>query len=84
MSYVGESCGNGQTLADLRQRVGERKLKYSCYDVFGDPKDQSQWNDLSICASRIITAEQQEATPEPNECFLAEKGVIMYTIMIIL
>lgn len=77
--HAGESCGNGQTLADLRQRASERNLKYSCYDVFGDPKNQSQWKDISTCASRIITAEQQGTTPELNECFLAEKeGVILF------
>ena len=71
--HTGESCGSGQTLADLRHRVSEQKLKYSCYDVFGDPKNRSQWKDLSICASRIVIAEQQGTTPEPNGCFLAEK-----------
>ena len=72
-NIIGESCGNGQTLADLRHRVTEQKVKYSCYDVFGDSKNQSQWKGLSICASRIITAEQHGTRPKLNECFLAEK-----------
>ena len=82
-TYAGESCGNGQTLAELKHRIKEQKLQYNCYDVFGDPKDQSQWKDLSVCTSKIISAVQQGTTPEINECFLAENGrpfVIMWCI----
>lgn len=53
---AGESCGEG-TLDTLKNMVTERNLAYSCYDVFGDPSSQAE--DLSVCASKIITAVQQ-------------------------
>lgn len=43
----------------LQSQVIEKKLNFSCYDVFGDPKDTSQVQDLSACATRIISAVQQ-------------------------
>ena len=80
-NIIGESCGSSQILADLRRRVTEQKLKYNCYDVFGDPTNRSQWKGLSSCASRIITSEQHGTTPELNECFLAEKeGAILLSL----
>lgn len=55
---TGESCGSG-TIKDLQSAVEMKGLMYSCYDVFGDPQDSSSVQDLSTCASKIITAEQQ-------------------------
>ena len=43
----------------LKEEINARNLLYSCYDVFGDPTDQSQVQDLSICTSMIITAVQR-------------------------
>ena len=58
---TGESCGEG-SIETLQSRISDNNLEYSCYDVFGDPTDQSQWQDLSVCASKIITAVQQGTT----------------------
>ena len=54
---TGESCGNG-TLVTLQERILARNLKFSCYDVFGNPTVTSQVDALSVCASKIITAKQ--------------------------
>ena len=51
---TGESCGNG-TLVTLQERIMEQNLKFSCYDIFGNPKETSQVEKLSACASKIIT-----------------------------
>ena len=55
---TGESCGEG-SVQTLENRVGKNNLIYSCYDVFGDPTNASQWLELSECASGIISAVQQ-------------------------
>ena len=54
---TGESCGNG-TLMALQKRIVEQNLKFSCYDIFGNPTMTSQVEQLSLCASKIITATQ--------------------------
>ena len=54
---TGESCGVG-TLVTLENMIRAKNLKYSCYDVFGDPRDMSQVQALSTCASKIIRAVQ--------------------------
>ena len=55
---TGESCGKG-TLVTLEKKIKARNLKFSCYDIFGDPTDASQVQQLSVCASKIVTAEQK-------------------------
>ena len=54
---TGESCGKG-TLVTLQKRISDQNLKFSCYDVFGNPTVTSQVEELSVCASKIITAKQ--------------------------
>ena len=54
---TGESCGKG-TVATLENRIRARNLDFSCYDIFGDPTITSQVEELSVCASKIITATQ--------------------------
>ena len=54
---TGESCGKG-TLVTLQERILDRNLKFSCYDIFGNPTVTSQVASLSVCASKIITAKQ--------------------------
>ena len=54
---TGESCGMG-SLVTLQERIVERNLKFSCYDIFGNPTMTSQVEQLSLCASKIITATQ--------------------------
>ena len=54
---TGESCGKG-TLVTLQERILARNLKFSCYDIFGNPTVTSQVEALSTCASKIITAVQ--------------------------
>ena len=54
---TGESCGKG-TVMTLQERILDRNLKFSCYDIFGNPTVNSQVEELSTCASKIITAKQ--------------------------
>ena len=51
---TGDSCGNG-TLVTLQERIRKQNLKFSCYDIFGNPTETSQVEVLSACASKIIT-----------------------------
>ena len=55
---TGESCGKG-TLVKLQERIRAQNLKFSCYDIFGNPTVMSQVENLSVCASKIITAKQK-------------------------
>jgi hypothetical protein len=54
---TGESCGTG-TVVTLQERIMARNLTFSCYDIFGNPTMTSQVEELSVCASKIITAKQ--------------------------
>ena len=58
VSLSGESCGEG-TLVTLRQLLEAKGFEYSCYDVFGDPRNSLDIPALRDCAVDIITAAQQ-------------------------
>ena len=51
---TGESCGKGAVVT-LQETIMAKNLKFSCYDIFGNPTIPSQLQNLSICASKIIT-----------------------------
>ena len=71
--HAGESCGEG-TLITLKEEINARSLSYSCYDVFGDPTNQTQVQDLSICTSKIITAVQQGMP------FITNDGLVVMSV----
>ena len=52
---LGEACGQG-SLIELENLVKAKRLKYSCYNIYGDLNDPNQKNYLIDCATKIITA----------------------------
>ena len=56
--HIGEACGEG-TLIVLQDQLEAKHFQYSCYNIYGDLNDESQLEDLSLCASHIVNATQK-------------------------